>query len=83
VSVPDDMDPFVFLFSESQARAIVAALPSEESRFADLCAKRGVPCRRIGVVDGGSALVVDGLFSIALAELGAAHETTLPARFEN
>ncbi|HEY9412536.1 MAG TPA: phosphoribosylformylglycinamidine synthase subunit PurL [Jiangellaceae bacterium] len=83
VWVPDGIDPFVFLFSESQARAIVAVPRSEEVRFTDMCGARRVPHQRIGVVDEGSAgLDVQGKFTIGLDELRAAHEGTLPAIFE-
>lgn len=82
VWVPDGIDPFVFLFSESQARAIVAVPRSEEVRFTDMCGARRVPHQRIGVVDEGSAgLDVQGQFTIGLDELRAAHEGTLPAIF--
>ncbi|MFW6034124.1 MAG: phosphoribosylformylglycinamidine synthase subunit PurL, partial [bacterium] len=85
VAVPDGIDPFVFLFSESQARAIVALDTAHEGAFHELCEARGYPYRRIGVVDGGAeggpALSVRGLFTVPLAELREAHERTLPARF--
>jgi phosphoribosylformylglycinamidine synthase len=83
IQVPDGVDPFVFLFSESQARAIVAVRESGEQRFADMCAPRGLPFQRIGVVDGTALLDVDGLFAVPLDELRSAHEATLPVRFEN
>ncbi|MEP7054284.1 MAG: phosphoribosylformylglycinamidine synthase subunit PurL, partial [Actinomycetota bacterium] len=51
---PEGADPFVWLFSESSARAIVALPRSEEPRFMDMCAARGFPATRIGVVDGDS-----------------------------
>ncbi|MGP3984024.1 phosphoribosylformylglycinamidine synthase subunit PurL [Streptomyces sp. KR80] len=70
-------DPFLFLFSESVARAIVAVPRSEELRFTDMCAARSLPATRIGVVDGDS-LDVQGQFSIPLAELQDAHEATIP-----
>jgi phosphoribosylformylglycinamidine synthase len=86
IRVPDGVDPFVFLFSESQARAIVAVPESEEERFADMCAVRGSPFQRIGVVnvggDGAPTLDVEGIFSAPLDELREAHDRTLPARFE-
>ncbi|HEX6337183.1 MAG TPA: phosphoribosylformylglycinamidine synthase subunit PurL [Jiangellaceae bacterium] len=87
VRIPDGVDPFVFLFSESQARAIVAVPDSEEGRFADMCATHGFPHLRIGVVDSGGAggpeLDLAGLFSVPLDQLRSAHEATFPARFEN
>ena len=82
----DGIDPFVALFSESTARVIVSVPRSEEVRFTDMCTARGVPHLRIGVVDevgeSGPALDVQGQFVLALDELRAAHEATLPSVFE-
>ncbi|WP_438487250.1 phosphoribosylformylglycinamidine synthase subunit PurL [Streptomyces sp. S186] len=75
--VPDGLDPFVFLFSESAGRAIVAVPRSEELRFTDMCGARGLPATRIGVVDG-EELAVQGQFTLPLAELREAHEATVP-----
>ena len=44
----DGLTPFEALFSESQARAIVAVPRSEEVRLLDLCTARGVPALRLG-----------------------------------
>lgn len=44
----DGLTPFEALFSESQARAIVAVPRSEEVRLQDLCTARGVPALRLG-----------------------------------
>jgi phosphoribosylformylglycinamidine synthase len=77
---PPGLDPFVFLFAESAGRAVVALPRSEELRFTEMCDARGLPCTRIGVVDGDS-LDVQGQFAVPLAELRAAHEATLPALF--
>ncbi|WP_043265033.1 phosphoribosylformylglycinamidine synthase subunit PurL [Streptomyces sp. CT34] len=77
VVVPDGLDPFVFLFSESAGRAIVAVPRSEEVRFTDMCGARGLPATRIGVVDG-ETLDIQGQFSIPLTELKQAHEATIP-----
>jgi hypothetical protein len=43
----------VFLFSESATRAVVVVARSEELRFTEMCAARGFPTTRIGVVDSG------------------------------
>jgi phosphoribosylformylglycinamidine synthase len=75
--VPDGLDAFTFLFSESAGRAIVAVPRSEELRFTDMCGARGLPVSRIGVIDG-DAVEVQGEFAIPLAELGAVHEATIP-----
>ncbi|MCP3817985.1 phosphoribosylformylglycinamidine synthase subunit PurL [Streptomyces sp. A3M-1-3] len=78
--VPEGLDPFVFLFSESAGRAIVAVPRSEELRFTDMCGARGLPATRIGVVDG-EEIEVQGEFSIPLSELRTAHEETIPGLF--
>lgn len=81
----DGVSPFVALFAESTARAVVAVPRSEEVRFTDMCVARGYPVARIGVVDdaagadGGQALDVQGLFTLPLDELRVAHLGTLPA----
>lgn len=72
-------DPFVALFSESTARAVVAS--GEPDRVVELCASHGVPCVRLGAV-GGKELEVTDQFSIPLDELAEAHEKTLPDLFE-
>ncbi|MER5493257.1 phosphoribosylformylglycinamidine synthase subunit PurL [Streptomyces sp. NPDC002490] len=76
--VPDGLDAFTFLFSESTGRAVVAVPRSEEVRFTDMCGARGLPAARIGVVDG-DAVEVQGEFALPLAELRTAHEGTIPA----
>ncbi len=85
VWVPDELEPFVFLFSESAGRAILAVPRSEEVRLADMCTARRFPHRRIGVVDDGAGsptLDVQEQFSLTLAELEARHSATLPGLFE-
>ncbi|MFD9207323.1 phosphoribosylformylglycinamidine synthase subunit PurL [Streptomyces sioyaensis] len=77
VVVPDGLDLFVLLFSESAGRAVVAVPRSEELRFTDMCGARGLPATRIGVVDGDE-IDVQGQFSIPLSELKEAHEATIP-----
>ncbi len=81
VWLPDDVDPFVMLFSESAGRAIVAVPRSEEVRFTDMCSARGFPHARIGVTDGtgpDAVLDVQGRFSVPLAELRERWTRTLP-----
>ncbi|CAM3766010.1 hypothetical protein NORO109296_06835 [Nocardiopsis rhodophaea] len=82
VALPDD--PFVALFSESTARAIVAIRPDAEAAFTELCARHGVPATEIGTV-GGTALSIThpgGGFDIELDELRTAYEGTLPEIFD-
>lgn len=89
--IPDHLDPFTFLFSESTARAIVVLPRSEELRFTEMCGARNFPYERIGVVDSGlgadagmpneQLLVFNDLFTLALSDVRAAHEATIPALF--
>jgi phosphoribosylformylglycinamidine synthase len=73
-------DPFVGLFSESAARAIVTVRPDRLEAFLTMAASLGVPAGEVGRT-GGSALVVTDRFDIPLDELGAAWRGTLPAAF--
>ncbi|HET6818162.1 MAG TPA: phosphoribosylformylglycinamidine synthase subunit PurL [Mycobacteriales bacterium] len=73
-------DPFVALFSESTARAVVTCADADVDRLLSIAADAGVPVARLGRT-GGDELSIDGLFSIPLDELRAAHEVTLPALF--
>ena len=79
--MPDGIEPFVFLFAESAARAVVAVPREEEVRFADMCTARRFPFLRIGVVDG-DALDVQAQFAVPLADLRVAHQRTFPALFD-
>ncbi|WP_309080544.1 phosphoribosylformylglycinamidine synthase subunit PurL [Zhihengliuella sp.] len=78
----DGIDAFTALFSESQARAVVAVPRSEEVRFNDMVGARGYAVTRLGVVDAESgALEVQGQFTATIDELREAHEGTLPKYF--
>ena len=80
----DHIDPFVALFAESVARAIVAVPRETEARFHNSCDEHRVPAVRIGAVTGGGsvqALEVEGLFVVDLDDLRAAHDATLPGLF--
>ncbi|SDI62539.1 phosphoribosylformylglycinamidine synthase [Actinokineospora alba] len=82
VFLDPDQDPFVQLFSESAGRVLVAVPRSEELRFTEMCAARGLPCRRTGVVDPESeALEIQDVATFPLEELRTAWEGTLPALF--
>jgi phosphoribosylformylglycinamidine synthase II len=73
-------DPFVALFSESAARALITCSDSDVERLTTLAADAGVPIARLGRCGGGS-LAIDGEFDIALDELRTTHEATLPSLF--
>ncbi|MDP4803884.1 MAG: AIR synthase related protein, partial [Candidatus Nanopelagicales bacterium] len=90
--LPDDVDPFVYLFAESAGRAIVVIPRSEEMRFTEMCAARGLPAFRVGVVDSGlgadagfdattQVLQFGDLFAVRIEEIRALHESVLPALF--
>ncbi|HEU0191114.1 MAG TPA: phosphoribosylformylglycinamidine synthase subunit PurL [Mycobacterium sp.] len=82
ILLPEDADPFIFLFSESAGRVLVAVPRTEESRFRSMCEARGLPATRIGVVDQASdAVEVQGLFSVSLAELHGTSEAVLLGLF--
>ncbi len=73
-----DGDPFVQLFSESAARAVVAT--ADVDAVLAVAVELGVPARRIGVT-GGDRLVLEGSLDVALTDLRDASEGTLPALF--
>ena len=79
-TLPADVDPFVALFSESAARAVVAVPSPAVDAVLASCANAGVPVERLGRT-GGTALVVEGLFEVAVDELRPAAEGTFPALF--
>ena len=81
VALPLDLDPFVALFSESAARAVVAVRAGTELRVRELCEATGVPYTAIGTT-GGDAPHVGDIFDVRLDELRAVHEATLPVAFE-
>jgi len=82
VRLPAELDPFVALFSESTARAVVAMPRDGVDEFTARCAAAGIACASIGVTVGrgdDAALEVEGRFVVALAELRTAWSATLPA----
>jgi phosphoribosylformylglycinamidine synthase len=91
--LPDGLEPFVFLFSESAGRAVVVVARSEELRFTEMCRARGLPAYRIGVVDSGlgpevglpsgvQALQFSDFLVASLDELRVAHLGALPATMQ-
>jgi phosphoribosylformylglycinamidine synthase len=90
--LPDGIDPFVQLFAESAGRAVVVIPRSEELRFTEMCAARGVPAHRVGVVDSAlgpdvgedtetQVLQFGEYFTVTLDRLREAHSATLTALF--
>jgi phosphoribosylformylglycinamidine synthase len=70
-------DPFVALFSESAARAVVTCADADVDRLLEIAAGYDVAVTRLGRT-GGDALDVTGLFTTPLDTLREAHESTLP-----
>jgi phosphoribosylformylglycinamidine synthase len=73
-----DDDPFVALFSESAARAIVTT--SDPRAVADIAKPLGLAATVLGLT-GGDRLIVADQFAIAVDELRTVFEGTLPALF--
>ncbi len=80
VSVPSDLDPFVFCFAESTGRAIAVVTSAHEAAFVASCAAAGLPATRLGEA-GGDAVEIVGQFSASISELRLSHEATIPAIF--
>ncbi len=73
-----DHGPFVDLFSESSARALVVVAEERHDDVVALAEQHGVELASIGIT-GGDALEVADQFTVSLAELRADWEATLPA----
>lgn len=74
----DDMLNHVSLFAEDQARYVVTCRPAETETLLAKARRAAVDATRLGRVSG-IALIVEGLVSISLGELKAAHEGWFPA----
>jgi phosphoribosylformylglycinamidine synthase len=88
IVLPEGADPFVWLFSESTARVVVAVPRTEELRFTEMCTVRRQPWVKIGVVDAGDTgapdeqfLDIQDIARMPLARLRHAWEGTLPGLF--
>jgi len=88
IVLPPGRGPFVWLFSESTARVLVAVPRTEELRFPEMCTVRRQPWVKIGVVDAGDTGAADEQFleiqdvaRLSLADLRQAWAGTLPALF--
>ena len=81
VVLPPETDPFVWLFSESAGRVLVSVRPGAELDLVHICADYDVPLVEIGAVGpvDNAELLVDGQFSLPLAEIRTAWAATLPA----
>ncbi len=71
-------DPFIELFSESSARAMVVVSEERHEELVSLAEKHGVELASVGRT-GGTDLEVVGQLSIPVAELKTAWQATIPA----
>jgi phosphoribosylformylglycinamidine synthase len=78
VQVPGDLPAHVASFSESASRVVVSVEIADEPALADLAARHGVPCVRLGET-GGPRAVIDGLVDVAVTDLARTWETAIPA----
>jgi phosphoribosylformylglycinamidine synthase II len=82
VEIPAGLEPAVFLFAESAARAVVSVRAGAVPELVERCAAIGVPVRWIGqVAREGAPLTIDGQFEVELATLADASRSVLPALF--
>jgi hypothetical protein len=82
VSLPQDgTSAFVYLFSESAGRALVAVPRGHAKAFAALAAEFGVTCNPIGVTQHEPVLEVLDEFTLPLDEVREAWSSTLPKLF--
>jgi len=80
ITLPPDLEPFVALFSESAARAVVAVPADRVGQLVSLAAARGVPLLALGTT-GGETLDIAGQFAVDLAALRTAATGTFAALF--
>ena len=77
VSPRSDLPAHVLLFSESAARAVLSAQPTDEERLVELAGAHGVPLARLGET-GGPRAVFDRQLDLTVAELTDAWEHAIP-----
>ena len=80
VSVPSDLNPFIFCFAESTGRAIAVVTAAHEAAFVASCSAVGLPTTRLGET-GGDVVEIISQFSAPISELRGSHEATIPAIF--
>jgi phosphoribosylformylglycinamidine (FGAM) synthase-like enzyme len=83
IALPDGLDPFVALFSESSGRVLVSAKPDAEDDLLSLCRTTGIPRQRLGTVRDaeGAVLQVADQFTLPLDEVREAWSRTLREAF--
>jgi phosphoribosylformylglycinamidine synthase II len=81
IKLPAKADPFVWLFSESTGRVLVSVKRGTERDLASLCRMNGIKLTRLGEVtpEQDATLEVVGQFTLPLARIRQAWQSTLPA----
>ncbi|MDX6320214.1 MAG: phosphoribosylformylglycinamidine synthase subunit PurL, partial [Propionibacteriaceae bacterium] len=82
VTLPEGVDPFVYLFSESAGRVLVSLPAASAAQLQELAAAGQVTATRIGVVGSAgpdAVLTVEDQFSLALSEIRDAWQAPIPA----
>jgi phosphoribosylformylglycinamidine synthase subunit PurL len=69
-------NPVGVLFGEEPSRVVISFAPDDRERVEAVCQEHGVDCAVVGEV-GGSALAIDGLLSVPVADLSEAHRRCL------
>ncbi|GHF26444.1 phosphoribosylformylglycinamidine synthase subunit PurL [Kordiimonas sediminis] len=77
VTVDDSLPNHVHLFSETQARYLIAADATVAETIYKEAQDAGVPVSKLGVT-GGDTLTVGDAVSLTIADLTAAHENWMP-----
>lgn len=81
VTLSEEHPAFVWLFSESAGRVLVAVPRGHDKAFVAAAREFGVPCTAIGATSNEPVLEIVDQFTIELDELRAAHTETLPRLF--
>jgi phosphoribosylformylglycinamidine synthase len=76
---PAGLRPDFYLFGEDQSRVVISAAPDKAESVIALCAKNGIPAKRIGTV-GGERLVVGDLIDVGCGDLAEAYYTSIENR---
>jgi len=81
IELPEEADPFVWLFSESTGRALVSVKEGANGDLAALCEISGVQLTKLGEVtpEEDASLEVAGQFTLPLSRIREAWEDAIPA----
>jgi phosphoribosylformylglycinamidine synthase subunit PurL len=80
IELPDDVDPFVWLFSESTGRVVVSVKEGAAGDLAALCQINGIKLTKLGEVtaEADVTLEVVGQFTVLLDRIQEAWQGTIP-----